>query len=199
LSLISIWCCLLSCLLLIACAKRQDTAKKPTAPAKKMSQKPNAGAKLREMALNTTPEQIKVPRLPGQPFAAFMETGYPDACVTLSMIGDGTTSFYFSNGGGIIGGGQHESVRNETFAFLKLAASYVKDFEPTSDLTQPPVGVTRFIFKTPEGYFASQEDEDVLLRGSSPIQPLFVQAHRVITKFREAAEARRRQEQSPAP
>jgi hypothetical protein len=43
--------------------------------------------------------------------ALLMETGYDKAIVSLVAIADETVSLYVSNGGGIIGAGQHESVR----------------------------------------------------------------------------------------
>jgi len=48
---------------------------------------------------------------PNQVWGALMETGHPEAVSTLVVLGDGTVSLYFSNGGGIIGLGQHEGPR----------------------------------------------------------------------------------------
>lgn len=149
------------------------------------------GVKLRQVALEITPEQIEIISQPAKPFAAFMETGMPGACVTLSIIADGSTSLYFSNGGGMIGGGEYEAVRKESYAFLELASSFVHYLQPTIDLSLPPLGVTRFVLKTPEGFYAGQAAEDELVSQSSPLSPLFFQGQSVITKFREAAQARK--------
>lgn len=150
------------------------------------------GVKLREMALQVTPEQLHIDAPKGKPFAAFMETSMPGACVTLSMIGDGSTSLYFSNGGGMIGGGEHESVRKETLDFLNLSAEFLEHLQPTSDFSLPPLGVTRFLLKTPEGFFSGQAKEAELISGKSPLAPLFLQGQNVITKFREAAQDKAR-------
>jgi hypothetical protein len=40
-------------------------------------------------------------------FGVLMETGYPEAVMSLPALSDGTASLYFSNGGGIIGAGGH--------------------------------------------------------------------------------------------
>lgn len=45
---------------------------------------------------------------PTEAWGVLMETAYPDAVVTLVALADGTTSLYFSNGGGIIGAGAHD-------------------------------------------------------------------------------------------
>jgi hypothetical protein len=55
---------------------------------------------LRNQALNLRKEQLgdafaEVPIL-----AVLMETGYPEAVATLVGVVDGTSSLYFSNGGG---------------------------------------------------------------------------------------------------
>ena len=149
------------------------------------------GRKLRQMALEATPDKLGLAPEKGEPFAAFMETGYPMACVTLSMIGEGSTSLYFSNGGGMIGGGEHASVKAETLAFLKLSRQFLSQMPATTDFSFPSPGVTRFILKTPEGFFASEALEADLAQGKSNLSPLFLQGQNVITKFREAAEAKK--------
>jgi hypothetical protein len=45
----------------------------------------------------------------GVPLGVLMETGYDSATVTLFALSDGTTSLYFSNGGGVIGGQGQET------------------------------------------------------------------------------------------
>ena len=50
-----------------------------------------------------------------------METGYDAVTVTLFALSDGTTSLYFSNGGGVIGGQGYEAVRRANEAFLNQA------------------------------------------------------------------------------
>ncbi|MHB8971456.1 MAG: hypothetical protein ACYC3X_09105 [Pirellulaceae bacterium] len=39
-------------------------------------------------------------------------------------IADGTTSLYLSSGGGIIGAGEHDSVRSPASALLRLTQQY---------------------------------------------------------------------------
>src|SRR5260221_3886518 len=50
-----------------------------------------------------------------------METAYPKAVATLACFADGTTSLYFSTGGGMLGAGAPESVRAAASAFLATA------------------------------------------------------------------------------
>src|SRR5260221_1759958 len=50
-----------------------------------------------------------------------METAYPKAVATLACFADGTTSLYFSTGGGMLGAGQHESGPAPASAILATA------------------------------------------------------------------------------
>ena len=91
----------------------------------------------------------------------------------------------------MIGGGEHASVKAETLAFLKLSRQFLSQMPATTDFSFPSPGVTRFILKTPEGFFASEALEADLAQGKSNLSPLFLQGQNVITKFREAAEAKK--------
>src|SRR5260221_10737211 len=55
-------------------------------------------------------------------FGVLMETGYPEAVVSLLALADGTASLYFSNGGGIIGSGQREGPAVAARALVAFAA-----------------------------------------------------------------------------
>ena len=57
---------------------------------------------LRSQALGATAQALGTKE---QTFGVIMETGYPEAVVTLIALSDGTASLYFSNGGGVIGAG----------------------------------------------------------------------------------------------
>ena len=72
-----------------------------------MSQQLRAEALARsaqDLGLSSSPEDPTV-------FGILMETGYPEAVATLAVFVEGSTSLYFSSGGGIIGAGEHDSVR----------------------------------------------------------------------------------------
>src|SRR5260221_1885309 len=65
-----------------------------------------------------------------------METAYPKAVATLACFADGTTSLYFSTGGGMLGAGQHESVRAAASAILAAAA---RDAAPLVQANEHPL------------------------------------------------------------
>lgn len=119
-----------------------------------------------------------------QIFGILMETGYRDTVVSLSAIGDGTVSLYFSNGGGIIGLGQHEKPRIACFSFLSFAKQYISHLESTKDFSLPRKGQTIFYFLTVNGTLRYEAKEDDLGNDLLPLSPLFHKAHEVITEAR---------------
>src|SRR5438552_772188 len=80
----------------------------------------SAAIALRRRALNLEPTAVGLHPSPALPrvFGGVMDMAYPRGVATLVGLADGTTSLYTSAGGGIIGGGEHESVARETRAFL---------------------------------------------------------------------------------
>src|SRR5258708_14763878 len=91
----------------------------------------------------------------GQPRSVvvlLMETAYPKAVATLACFADGTTSLYFSTGGGMLGAGQHESVRAAASAFLATATRDAallveRSEEHTSELQSPDHLVCRLLLE----------------------------------------------------
>jgi len=149
---------------------------------------------LRQQLLTLDPKTIGLSPTSNRVWAILMETGYPEAVVTLAAIGDGTVSLYFSNGGGIIGVGQHEGPRRACLALLVAAPGFLSYAQPTTDFRLPVTGRTRFVFLTFDGAFAAEAAEDDLGNKRSPLSPLFYKAQDVITEAR-MAEGKTRAEQ----
>lgn len=121
-----------------------------------------------------------------------METGYDDAVATLVTIVDGTVSFYFSNGGGMIGLGEHEQVRQAAASYLASARKFLSLGQPATVFPLPTEGNVTFYFITPSGVRSLTANEDDLGNHRLPLSPLFHQAHEVIGQARLADEARQR-------
>ena len=76
---------------------------------------------LRNQVISLDPSKIGLKPDESNPiFGILMETGYKDAVVSLSAIGDGTVSLYFSNGGGIIVLDNTKSLELHVFLFFLL-------------------------------------------------------------------------------
>lgn len=103
---------------LFGCGKKEQTITEP-APV-------DIYKDLRHQIFSIDPASLGLTPSPSNNvWAVLMETGYPEAVSTLVTIGDGTVSLYFSNGGGIIGVGQHKGPRIACEEFLSLAPKYV--------------------------------------------------------------------------
>ena len=71
-----------------------------------------------------------------------------ESVATLVAFDDGTTSLYLSSGGGVIGAGEHENVRQAAARFRAAAADVRERFLPTDSFTRPPSGHSRFFIVT---------------------------------------------------
>lgn len=119
-------------------------------------------------------------------WGVIMETGYPEAVATLVVLGDGTTSLYFSNGGGIIGAGEHEVVRAAGEVLLSSAEEYLDDFTVVTATPLPEVGQVRFYLRTFTGTLRAEAHEEDLGESRHKLSPVFHAAHSVIAAVRES-------------
>ena len=141
-------------------------------------------SELRQQVLSLTPDQLG-DELAEEPILALvMETGYPEAVATLVGVADGTTSLYFSNGGGFIGAGTHASVAEANRRWHELGRSVLPLLGVTADLPLPADGMTQFIAVTPEGPRGAVAPEEELGEGRHELSPFFYAAQDVITQIR---------------
>ena len=146
---------------------------------------------LRQRALEVSASQLGLTVAPEEPYGVLMETGYPKAVVTLLSMGEGTTSLYFSTGGGILGGIGHASVRAASQKFISIAGQYLKDMEQTEQYPQPEIGQVRFYVLTPSGVRTYQAQENDLGHKRSQFWPLFYSGQEVLTELRLTTEAQK--------
>jgi hypothetical protein len=141
-----------------------------------------------------TPEQVLADRSHGEAgvWGLIMETGYPNAVASLVTFIDGTTSMYFSSGGGVIGAGKHAEVREAAKAFIAAANGYTKEFTPTADHPVPPAGRVRFYARTFAGLTYAEAAENDLGEGRHPLSPLFHAGHFVIAHLRQLSERQKK-------
>jgi hypothetical protein len=143
-------------------------------------------AQLRRQVLDLTPDQLGDEGAEAPLLAALMETGYPEAVATLVAVADGTTSLYFSNGGGMIGAGEHPLVAEANSRFLEAARSFLAHLSEVSDPTPPSTGLTQFVAVSPEGLRGAVASEDELGEGRHALSQLFYAGQDVITQMRVA-------------
>jgi hypothetical protein len=113
-----------------------------------------------------------------------METGYAEAVATLVAVVDGTTSLYFSNGGGIIGAGSHEGAAAASRAWLERGAEHLDVLPAVTEPPPPAQHVTQFVAVTPSGLRGASAAESELAAGGHALSPLFFAGQDVITQVR---------------
>jgi len=156
-----------------------------------MSDKPEDGTPaLRKMLLAAKPSDFglaptsELPRV----WAAMMEWQVGKNVVSLVAVADGSTSLYFSTGGGIIGGGEHETVRAEN---RKLLAFVEKSLEMFVAMASPlPVlkNSVTFTVLTHDGIRGARDKEEQITQQKSPLWPAYYLGQGVITALRLATD-----------
>jgi hypothetical protein len=148
---------------------------------------------LRDRALSLDPTEIGLQPDQSNPvYGILMETAIDDVVVTLAAIGDGSVSLYFSNGGGMIGMGEHEGPRKACLSFLSFAAQFTSHLKPTREFPLPQKGYATFYFLTVTGVLWSNTRESDLAKDRHPLSPLFHKGQEVIAEARLVEEKRQR-------
>jgi len=144
----------------------------------------NRYSAMRQRALEVSPDVMKLPHLPGVPFGILMEIGYEQAVVTLLTLSDGTTSLYFSNGGGVIGCGQHATVAEAARTLMNTSQALTGNFLPTYGYPLPEIGEVSFYALTDSGVLSHRANELVLQQKKDALSPLYYKGQEVITAIR---------------
>jgi len=139
---------------------------------------------LRRRILELTPDFGDGALGEGPILALLMETGYREAVATLVAVADGTTSLYFSNGGGFIGAGTHATVAEASVRWLETGREFLPQLPPVTDTSLPAEGRTQFLAVTRDGPRGSVAAEDDLGEGRHDLSALFHAGHEVITQIR---------------
>lgn len=147
---------------------------------------------LRRQALTVDPEELDLASTAQHPcvWCLLMETGVGERTASLLAVVDGTVSLYFSTGGGVIGAGGVDAVRAAALEMIKVAEEFVDQMEPTTEYPLPADGMVRFYLRTFSGTFTAEAEGIALGRGATPLAPLFIAGHTVISAIREADERR---------
>jgi hypothetical protein len=117
-----------------------------------------------------------------------MEMRMGSALVTLAAVADGTTSLYFSTGGGVIGGGGHESVSSANRKLLAFIETGLDLFVPIERPLEVMDGSVSFAVLTYEGLRGARDEEKKVTDRRSPLWPAYYLGQDVITALRLATE-----------
>lgn len=147
---------------------------------------------MRTMALNLTAKELGLTpeNYPKEVWGMLMETGFESGSFTLLVLADGTTSLYFSNGGGIIGAGTHEKVQKASLTLLSGANYFRANTKPASSYPYPSTGEVKFYLMGREGVTKYSAKEQDLGENKDPLSQLFHASHAVISELRQVEESR---------
>ncbi len=146
---------------------------------------------LRERAVNITPSDINISlndEHKNQVYAAIVDMPIGEKIVTLVCFFDGTTSLYFSNGGGILGGGRkHEIIQKAAGDFLFSSGQAIPFMQKASDYPLPTSKNSMVYLKCGEGTYTTQFN---MAESQNEKYKAFLNflIQRVINAFRESHE-----------
>ena len=145
---------------------------------------------LRNQVFSLDPAEIGISRENfGHPvWGMVMETGFDDGSFSLVTLADGTTSLYLSTGGGTIGAGEHQSVRNAVGHYLTGAQYFFDQTTATEKFPRPSPGRVIFYFLGFDGVSVYESEEQKLGVGQDALSNLFYAAHEVIAEIRKIEE-----------
>jgi hypothetical protein len=114
-----------------------------------------------------------------------------DGTATLVAYDDGTTSLYTSVGGGVIGAGSHEEVRDAAEAFRTEAERMLREFTAVlaadSLPLPPPNAVSFYVIADSATFRAGPIATSLLIAGEHPLAALCNKAQAVIAAIHEVA------------
>ena len=143
-------------------------------------------SEMRESVFKLDPATIGISpsNYSGHVWGMIFETGIEREAYSLVVLADGTTSLYFSTGGGIIGAGEHSNVRTASKNLLLKANDAIGRSTFTQAHPLPYDGTSVFYFLTFDGTRFYSAPESRLGNGQDKLSPLFHASHEVISELR---------------
>ena len=141
---------------------------------------------LRAMALAVTSDQLGLEQFgdKNKVYGIIMDWNLGEGIATVAAYGTGDASLYLSSGGGIIGGGQHQSVKQAVLSYIKLGQNFLNTATRTEETPLPGKNCVRFYFLTNNGTFYAQESMSNIESKHSDRLKLFEEANKVLTELR---------------
>lgn len=150
----------------------------------------NMFEELRSMAFTVTPKQLGL-SLPADKTVVYgivMDWEMGGATVTTVSYQTGEASLYFSSGGGIIGGGQHQEVNSAAKQFVSLAQTFLDKTTKKETTPLPSRDEVNFYLLTNQGVFMGKEQMKNFENNSSTWLTLFEEGNHVLTELRKTSE-----------
>ena len=169
----------------VAVGTKKRLAQRAGEPSKEM----NAMLELREGVLSRTFFANAAPLAADTPRCVLMDWNMSgNGIATLLAFYDGTTSLYFSSGGGILGAGAHEPVERAATRFRQHAVAERARFRPASSFALPGARiVVLYIVTDTETLSSGPIPTSEMEKGTHPLTALGGSAQAVITAVRQVS------------
>ena len=125
----------------------------------------------------------------GVPRCVLMDWNVGGGVATLVAFDDGSTSLYFSSGGGFIGAGAHQNVARAAAAFRAEGLRALSRFTPTDTFPVPSQDGHVVFYAVMDSVTLTSGDIPAGMTGlprGHPLSGLFTQAQSVVSEIRRA-------------
>jgi len=148
---------------------------------------------LRNRILSLNPTEVGLTPTNAAPHAwgVLMETGYPVGYASLISLADGTTSLYYSTGGGMLGSGEYTPVAEASKALVAQAENHLQYVSRVNVFSLPELGQVKFIILTYACIYAGEAPEKTVAAGKHQLSPLYIKAQATLEQLRLLAEKKR--------
>ena len=127
-------------------------------------------------------------------WGVIMEIGSSDYTSTVVAFGDGGTSLYVSSGFGVIGGGEHENVREANTKFIQTANQLYQHLDLASHIPSPRRGERTSTSSPIQGNLPLVPGTMNLDDERHPLSSLFIAGHAVLSGLLQLAEESEKKE-----
>ena len=122
--------------------------------------------------------------VPTEPWGVIMDWGVEaGATATVVALSDRSASIYLSSGGGSIGGGSHDKIRNAAKTMVAVAAQCQPQTTATTSFPLPKQGEIIFYLLTDAGVFTARGSEEEVSSHRHPLSKLGDTAQIVIKQY----------------
>ena len=108
-----------------------------------------------------------------QVWGVVIDTSYDVGVATLVAFADGTTSLYYSTGGGILGSPEYGPLAEAGKAMVDLAGTFTNAMSPAEIIELPAIGQVRFTLLTYSRKLTAEVPEDSLVSGEHHLSRLY--------------------------
>jgi hypothetical protein len=171
--------------ILISCSnKKKKTIAEKTQPSENSAEQ-NPYLDIRKMAFTAKADQIGLDNIgEDKVYGLITEMGMDVGSATVISFLTGDTSLYLSSGGGFIGAGQHEEVREMVSEKVEGFQKYLSKAKKISEPELPKDGKVNFNFLTKNGIYSVTQSMIDLETGKSELSDLFLEVNEIISEIR---------------